>query len=55
MSRHEIGDYLGLAVETVSRSFTRLQKHGLIKADGRETEILDFTELCALAGGEVEL
>ncbi|WP_090416095.1 fumarate/nitrate reduction transcriptional regulator Fnr [Pseudomonas jinjuensis] len=55
MSRHEIGDYLGLAVETVSRSFTRLQKHGLIHAEGRETEILDFTELCALAGGEVEL
>lgn len=55
MSRNEIGDYLGLAVETVSRSFTRLQKHGLVRVDGRETEIVDFTELCALAGGEVEL
>lgn len=55
MSRHEIGDYLGLAVETVSRSFTRLQKSGLLQVNGRETEILDFTELCALAGGEIEL
>ncbi|CAD5108697.1 cyclic nucleotide-binding domain-containing protein [Zestomonas carbonaria] len=55
MSRIEIADYLGLAVETVSRSFTRMQKQGLLRTEGRETEILDFIELCTLAGGEVEL
>ncbi|UVE18905.1 helix-turn-helix domain-containing protein [Pseudomonas sp. LS44] len=55
MSRHDIADYLGLAVETVSRSFSRLQKQGLLHVDRRETEILDFTSLCMLAGGELDL
>ncbi|MCY1280419.1 Transcriptional activator protein Anr [compost metagenome] len=55
MSRHEIADYLGLAVETVSRSLARLHQHNLLRVTGREVEILDFTELCALAGGELEL
>jgi len=52
MSRNEIGNYLGLAVETVSRVFTRFQQQGLIAADGRQVEILDHTQLCALAGGQ---
>ncbi|MNP47752.1 Transcriptional activator protein Anr [compost metagenome] len=54
MSRNEIGNYLGLAVETVSRVFTRFQQNGLIAADGKEVRILDSIELCALAGGELE-
>ncbi|MNN14752.1 Transcriptional activator protein Anr [compost metagenome] len=54
MSRNEIGNYLGLAVETVSRVFTRFQQNGLINADGKEVRILDSIELCALAGGELE-
>jgi CRP/FNR family transcriptional regulator, anaerobic regulatory protein len=52
MSRNEIGNYLGLAVETVSRVFTRFQQQGLIAADGKQVEILDHTQLCALAGGQ---
>lgn len=55
MSRVDIADYLGLAVETVSRCFTRLQKQGLVAISRREIEILDFTSLCLLAGGELDL
>ncbi|MDF5945973.1 helix-turn-helix domain-containing protein [Pseudomonas aeruginosa] len=44
----------GLAVETVSRVFTRFQQNGLISAEGKEVHILDSIELCALAGGQLE-
>lgn len=54
MSRNEIGNYLGLAVETVSRVFTRFQQQGLIAADGKQIDILDHTQLCALAGGQLD-
>ncbi len=53
MSRSELGNYLGLAVETVSRVFTRFQQQGLIDAEGKEIHILDPIELCALAGGSI--
>jgi cAMP-binding proteins - catabolite gene activator and regulatory subunit of cAMP-dependent protein kinases len=36
MSRNEIGNYLGLAVETVSRVFTRFQQNGLIAPKARK-------------------
>ncbi|KRW59976.1 fumarate/nitrate reduction transcriptional regulator Fnr [Pseudomonas sp. TTU2014-080ASC] len=51
MSRNEIGNYLGLAVETVSRVFTRFQQNKLLEAEGKEVRILDPIELCSLAGG----
>jgi len=54
MSRSEIGNYLGLAVETVSRVFTRFQQNGLLQAEGKDVQILDSVELCALAGGRFE-
>jgi CRP/FNR family transcriptional regulator len=54
MSRNEIGNYLGLAVETVSRVFTRFQQSGMIEAEGKEVHILDSIQLCALAGGQLE-
>lgn len=54
MSRNELGNYLGLAVETVSRVFTRFQQSGLIQADGKEVHILKPIDLCALAGGNLE-
>jgi len=53
MSRNEIGNHLGLAVETVSRVFTRFQQSNLIEAEGKEVHILDPIELCALAGGNL--
>lgn len=51
MSRNEIGNYLGLAVETVSRVFTRFQQNNLLKAEGKEIIILDSNKLLSLAGG----
>ncbi len=51
MSRQDLGDYLGLALETVSRLFSRFQEDGLLAVDGRRIEILDIIRLSALAGG----
>ncbi|HET8712020.1 MAG TPA: fumarate/nitrate reduction transcriptional regulator Fnr [Spongiibacteraceae bacterium] len=51
MSRTDIGNYLGLTVETVSRIFSRFQKIGLIASDHRETELLNLEELLAIANG----
>lgn len=53
MSRSEIGNYLGLAVETVSRVFTRFQQSNLLKADGKEIHLLNLVDLCELAGGNL--
>ncbi|MGC1952417.1 MAG: fumarate/nitrate reduction transcriptional regulator Fnr [Gammaproteobacteria bacterium] len=50
MSRHEIGNYLGLAVETVSRIFARFQDEGLISVNRRYVEILAMDELKKLVG-----
>ncbi|TVP87570.1 MAG: fumarate/nitrate reduction transcriptional regulator Fnr [Pseudomonadaceae bacterium] len=40
MSRHDIADYLGLAVETVSRVLTRFAQAGLIAVDGKQIDFL---------------
>jgi len=45
MARNDIANFLGLAVETVSRVFTRFQNQGLIRARGREVELLDIPAL----------
>ncbi|MBS98608.1 MAG: fumarate/nitrate reduction transcriptional regulator Fnr [Oceanospirillaceae bacterium] len=50
MSRNEIGNYLGLAVETVSRIFTRFQAMSLIRVDGKEIELTNLPEMYELAG-----
>ncbi|MFN2328712.1 MAG: fumarate/nitrate reduction transcriptional regulator Fnr [Chromatocurvus sp.] len=52
MSRVDIGNYLGLTVETVSRVFTRLQKSGIMDVSNREISILDETALRQLTSGE---
>lgn len=53
MSREDIARFLGLALETVSRTFTRLQDDGIIAVTGRRIEILQPPELLRLAhGGE---
>lgn len=54
MSRSELGNYLGLAVETVSRVFTRFQDQGLIEANGKEVSLTNPNELYAMAGGRCD-
>lgn len=50
MSREEIGNYLGLTLETVSRLFSRFAREGMIRVQQREVHILDMQSLRALAG-----
>jgi len=45
MSRNDIANYLGLAVETVSRLFTRFQENGLISVNGKFVKILSLADL----------
>ncbi len=49
MTRAEIGSFLGLTLETVSRVFSRLQKLGLVNVTRREIELVDVAALVALA------
>ncbi len=41
MTREEIGSYLGLKLETVSRAFSRFQEEGLISVQQRHIRILN--------------
>ena len=49
MSRVDIGNYLGLTVETVSRVFSRMQKMDILRVDNKEIEILDLQGLKDMA------
>jgi CRP/FNR family transcriptional regulator len=51
MSREDIGNYLGLTIESVSRLLSRFKKQGLLSVDKREVTLLDPTQLKALAAG----
>ena len=50
MSRIDIGSYLGLTIETVSRSLSRFQEKGIISVRQRELSILQMEQLKALSG-----
>lgn len=49
MTRAEIGSFLGLTLETVSRVFSRFQKLGLLKVTRRDIELLDMAALSSLS------
>jgi len=50
MTREEIGSYLGLTLETVSRLFSRLHREGLLSAHQRDIELKDMAKLRELVG-----
>jgi CRP/FNR family transcriptional regulator len=51
MSREDIASFLGMVIETVSRTLTRMQDDGLISVRGRQLQILDPARLDALVHG----
>ncbi|MEI6858979.1 MAG: electron transport transcriptional regulator EtrA [Shewanella sp.] len=50
MTRGDIGNYLGLTVETISRLLGRFQKSKLIEVKGKYITIINFNALALLAG-----
>ncbi len=49
MTRAEIGSFLGLKLETVSRTFSNFQRDAIIEVQGKDIRILDAENLKALA------
>ncbi|TDX29436.1 CRP/FNR family transcriptional regulator [Modicisalibacter xianhensis] len=54
MSRLDLGNYLGLVPETMSRTFRRLEEQGLVSITGKEIELVDICAMKALAYGNNE-
>ena len=51
MTREEIGSYLGLKLETVSRTFSKFQDDGILEVKQRHIRILDQDKLQSLVTG----
>jgi CRP/FNR family transcriptional regulator, anaerobic regulatory protein len=51
MTREEIGSYLGLKLETVSRTFSKFQDEGLLEVKQRQIRIIDQAGLQQLING----
>jgi CRP/FNR family transcriptional regulator len=51
MTREEIGSYLGLKLETVSRTFSKFQDDGFLEVKQRQIRILDQDGLQKLVNG----
>jgi CRP/FNR family transcriptional regulator len=45
MTREDIGSYLGMTLETASRTLSRFQQEGLIRVQGKQIELLDLEAL----------
>ena len=50
MTRDELGNYLGITLETVSRLMSRFQREGLVSVRQREIELNDAGRLMELVG-----
>ena len=53
MTRQDIANYLGLAIETVSRTLRRFQDSGIIDVTRRRIEIYDMKYLLSIAGTQI--
>ena len=51
MSRQEIGNYLGLTIETVSRLFTKFQRNGLVKINKKAIKLENLPALHSMCEG----
>jgi CRP/FNR family transcriptional regulator len=51
MTREEIGSYLGMKLETVSRTFSRFQADGLITVQGKQIVIVDLPTIKQMVSG----
>ncbi|MES2534815.1 MAG: fumarate/nitrate reduction transcriptional regulator Fnr [Pseudomonadota bacterium] len=51
MSREDIGNYLGLTIESISRLLNKFKKQGWIRVNNREIELLDPVLLKSMAAG----
>jgi CRP/FNR family transcriptional regulator len=51
MTREEIGSYLGLKLETVSRTFSKFQEEGMLEVKQRQIRILAQDKLQSLVNG----
>ncbi len=49
MSRSDIGNYLGITEETVSRVFTRFQNEGLLTVARRQVQLIELKRLNTIA------
>jgi CRP/FNR family transcriptional regulator, anaerobic regulatory protein len=55
MTREEIGNYLGLKLETVSRAFSRLQEEGVVVVDQKRLRIENLPRLREIAGASCSI
>ena len=56
MTRADIGDFLGLTIETVSRTFSKLKNMGLIELpQSNHVKLIDVDALASLAGEDQDL
>ena len=51
MSREDIGSYLGLTIESISRLLNKFKKEGCLRVSNREIALLDPARLRLLAAG----
>lgn len=48
MTREEMGSFLGIKLETVSRTFSKFQREGLVETHGKSITLLDLDKLARI-------
>ncbi len=51
MSRQDIGNYLGLTIETISRLFTKFQRNGLMEIDKKKIKLINLPSFLSICSG----